>query len=186
MEAEPGGLTYEFHKAGPPRPVANIATVGELRRSSRNVSQRSATHQSRPKWSSIGVACRLLVRQRIRARLLVPDRRKQLFCWHFCKPRRGWVTHGYRYRGILTYFRGIRNPSAGTASAGRSRRCSASSSHFRCFSARHSASDGGFGLARAVRKLSRHGSGGSRLPEAKHAAPGRICNALSALGRLLT
>jgi hypothetical protein len=25
-----------------------------------------------------------------------------------------------------------------------------------------------------------------RLPEAKHAAPGRICNALSALGRLLT
>ena len=28
MEAEPGGLTYEFHKAGPPRPVANIATVG--------------------------------------------------------------------------------------------------------------------------------------------------------------
>ena len=32
MEAEPGGLTYEFHKAGPPRPVANIATVGELRR----------------------------------------------------------------------------------------------------------------------------------------------------------
>ena len=43
MEAEPGGLTYEFHKAGPPRPVANIATVGELRRSSRNVSQRSAT-----------------------------------------------------------------------------------------------------------------------------------------------
>jgi len=78
----------------------------------------NSNYQSRPKWSSIGVACRLLVRQRIRARLLVPDRRKQLFCWHFCKPRRGWVTHGYRYRGILTYFRGIRNPSAGTASAG--------------------------------------------------------------------
>ena len=31
---------------------------------------------------------------------LVPDRRKQLFCWHFCKPCRGWVTPGYRYRGF--------------------------------------------------------------------------------------